>query len=292
MPWGRAFRGRQGPYYLLVLPVLVLLFCVNTFPLLYALWVGLTDYSLSAPDEWRFVGLRNLVNAFRDEMFRRALVVTLEFTAAAVAIEFVLGLAVALVLNGMRRAGNKLLPLVLLPMMMTPIIVGLLWRFMLNDRTGLVNYFLAVTGVGRRPFLAQPGTALAAIVAADVWQWTPFVVLMLYSGLQSLPAEPYEAAALDGASRWQTFRRITLPYLRNAIVICLLIRGMDAFREYDKIYTMTYGGPGSSTESATFYIYRQAFVLFNTGFAAVLSLLILVITVVAVKNLSRVLREA
>jgi multiple sugar transport system permease protein len=217
-------------------------------------------------------------------MFLNSLRVTAVFTVTAVGAEFVLGLLIAVILNRLRRMGHVLLPFLLLPMMTTPIIVGLLWRFMLNDRTGLVNYFLDAVGIGRFSFLAHPRLALGSIIVADVWQWTPFVILLLYSGLQALPAESYEAAEVDGASRLQMFRYITIPYLRNTILITLLIRGIDAFREYDKVYTMTYGGPGSSTETASFYIYRQAFVFFNTGLASALSLILLVVTIVVVQN--------
>lgn len=115
-------------------------------------------------------------------------------------------------------------------------------------------------------------------------QWTPFVILLLYSGLQALPKDPYEAAELDGATGFQKFWHITLPAMRNTMLICVLIRGMDAFREYDKVYTMTYGGPGSSTESASFYIYRQGFVFFNTGFSTALSLIMLVLTIIVVQT--------
>lgn len=169
-------------------------------------------------------------------------------------------------------------------MMITPIIVGLLWRFMLNDQTGLVNYFLAVIGIGRFAFLSNANSALMSIIVADLWQWTPFVILLLYSGLQALPKDPYEAAELDGASGFQKFWHITFPAMRNTMLICVLIRGMDAFREYDKVYTVTYGGPGSSTESASFYIYRQGFVFFNTGFSTALSLIMLVLTIVVVQT--------
>jgi multiple sugar transport system permease protein len=169
-------------------------------------------------------------------------------------------------------------------MMITPIIVGLLWRFMLNDQTGLVNYFLAGLGLGRFPFLSNANSALLSIIVADLWQWTPFVILLLYSGLQALPKDPYEAAELDGATGFQKFWYITLPAMRNTMLICILIRGMDAFREYDKVYTMTYGGPGSATESASFYIYRQGSVFFNTGFSTALSLIMLVLTIVVVQT--------
>ena len=146
-------------------------------------------------------------------------------------------------------------------MMITPIIVGLLWRFMLNDQTGLVNYFLASIRIGRFAFLSTADSALLAIIVADLWQWTPFVILLLYSGLQALPKEPYEAAELDGATELQKFWHITLPALRNTMVICVLIRAMDAFREYDKVYTMTCGGPGSRRKQRAFTFIARVCIL-------------------------------
>jgi multiple sugar transport system permease protein len=279
----RQSYGRKG-FHLLVLPSALILLLVNTFPLLYSLYISFTNYSLAAPEAIPFVGFNNFVQAFKDPMFLNSLLITVKFTLGSVLCEFSLGLLIAVLLNRLNKRANLVLGIFLLPMMITPIIVGLLWRFMLNDQTGLVNYFLVTIGIGRFAFLTTADSALLAIIVADLWQWTPFVILLLYSGLQALPKEPYEAAELDGATGFQKFRHITLPALRNTMVICILIRGMDAFREYDKVYTMTYGGPGSSTETASFYIYRQGFVFFNTGFSSALSLIMLVLTIIVVQT--------
>jgi multiple sugar transport system permease protein len=269
--------------YLLVLPATLILLLVNTFPLLYSCYISLTNYSLANPETNSFVGFNNFVQAFKDPMFLNSLLITVKFTLGSVFCEFSLGLLIAVLLNRL-KGGNLILGIFLLPMMITPIIVGLLWRFMLNEQTGLVNYFLARIGIERFSFLSTANSALVSIIVADLWQWTPFVILLLYSGLQALPKDPYEAAELDGATGFQKFRHITLPAMRNTMVICVLIRAMDAFREYDKVYTMTYGGPGSSTETASFYIYRQGFVFFNTGFSSALSLIMLVLTIIVVQT--------
>ncbi len=284
MPRATRQTYNSKAYYLLVLPATFILLLVNTFPLLYSCFISFTNYSLSDPDTYAFIGFNNFIQAVKDPMFLNSLLMTIKFTSGSVLVEFLLGLLIAVLLNRLTRHANLILGVFLLPMMITPIIVGLLWRFMLNDQTGLVNYFLANVGVGRFPFLSSANTALLSIMLADLWQWTPFVILLLYSGLQALPKDPYEAAALDGASGVQKFWHITLPAMRNTILICVLIRGMDAFREYDKIYTMTYGGPGSSTESASFYIYRQGFVFFNTGFSTALSLIMLALTIMVVQT--------
>jgi multiple sugar transport system permease protein len=178
-------------------------------------------------------------------------------------------------------------------MMLTPIIVGLMWRFMLNYDVGLVQYIISLLGMRRFPFLADRSTALLMVVFVDIWQWTPFIILMIYSSMQGIPLEPFEAARIDGASELQVIRYIILPSLRKASILCLLIRGMDAIREYDKIFTMTSGGPGNATETLSFYIYRQGFKLFNLGYAASASYILLIVTtVIAQILLNRLKKEA
>ncbi len=276
--------SRHGVFYLMALPAFLILVVINIFPLIYSLFVSLTSYSLTKPDVWRFVGLQNFIKAVGDPMVQNAFFNTTKYTLGATLSEFLVGLGLALLLNRLRRLNNLLLALFMLPMMLTPVIVGLQWRFLFNHSTGLVNYLLDALGLGRIPFLANSGWALPSLIIADIWQWTPFVLLLIYSGLQALPEEPYEAASIDGASEFQKFRYITLPSLQNTILIVLLIRGMDALREYDKVFTMTYGGPGSATETASFHIYLQGFKHFNTGYASAVSYLLLIVTVFIIQT--------
>jgi multiple sugar transport system permease protein len=162
---------------------------------------------------------------------------------------------------------------------------------MLNFDAGLVQYAISLVGLHRFPFLGNRSTALFTVIFVDVWQWTPFIILLIYSTMQGIPLEPFEAARIDGASEIQVIRYIILPSLRNAAVLCLLIRGMDAIREYDKIFTMTSGGPGNSTETLSFYIYRTGFILFNLGYAASASyILLIIVTILAQLLLSRLKR--
>lgn len=267
--------------YLLVLPTIVLFLLINIYPLIYSLWISFSNLSLARPfSPVEFVGLENFKQAFTDGMFLSSLVTTGIFVFGAVFLEFIFGLLLALALNEEEEFGRKLLSIFLLPMMLTPIIVGLLWRFMFNNDIGLVNYFISILGFNRIPFLATSKSALMSVIIVDVWQWTPFVLLFIYSGLQSLPKEFFEAARIDGANSMKIFWYITLPSLKNTIFITLLIRGMDAIREYDKIFTMTYGGPGTSTETVSFYIYRQGFKIFHTSYAAATSLILLVLVII------------
>ena len=267
-------------YYTLLIPAIALFLLINIYPLLYSVYVSLTNYSLSRPFiPIQFVFFDNFKRLFSDPLFLQAFGRTIAYVVIAVSIEFVLGLTIALLLNREGRFGRALLTFFLMPMMLTPIIIGLMWRFMYHFDTGLVNFFLTVISVDRFPFLAHRTIAFLAVITVDIWQWTPFVLLLIYSGLQSLPLEYFEAAKIDGASSSQVFRYITLPSLKNVIFICLLIRSMDAIREYDKVYTMTYGGPGTSTETISFYIFRQGFRLFDTSYASAASLVLLVVTV-------------
>lgn len=287
-------RGRYNKavyFYALILPALFILVAMNVYPLIYSLGVSFTEYDLSNfSAEPRGVWLENYGTLFRDALYLSSLVNTGLFVVGAVAVEFLFGLIVALLLYRFSRVGRVLLAIFLLPMMLTPIIVGIMWRLLLNYDVGLVNFFIELVGFHRFPLLANPSTALMAIILVDAWQWTPFMVLLLYSGLQSLPQEPLEAARIDGASSWQTFRFVTLPALRNTIAISVLIRSMDAIREYDKIYTMTYGGPGNATETVSFYIYRQGFKFFDMGYAAAGSYILLIITIISAQVLLARLR--
>lgn len=266
--------------FLLVVPTITLFLLVNIYPLIYSVWISFTNLSLSRPfDKVTFVGFENFFRAFSDGMFLSSLFCTGVFVFLSVLLEFLFGLLLALALNREGEAGRRLLSIFLLPMMLTPIIVGLLWRFMLNYDIGLVNFLISSIGLGRFPFLGVSGSALLSVIFVDAWQWTPFVLLFIYSGLQSLPIEFFEAAKIDGANSIKIFWYITLPSLKNTIFITLLIRGMDAIREYDKIFTMTYGGPGTSTETVSFYIYRQGFKIFNTSYASATSLILLIIVI-------------
>jgi multiple sugar transport system permease protein len=282
------FRGLSGfvnkktrYYYLLLVPSIVLFLLINIYPLLYSIFISFTSYSLSRPfDPVRFVQVENYRRLFTDPMFLQAFVRTFIYVTVAVSIEFLFGLLIALALNKEGTFGRILLTVFLMPIMLTPIIIGLMWRFMFNYDVGLVNYFLTIIGLDRFPFLAHNVISMFAVITVDVWQWTPYILLFIYSGLQSLPLEFFEAARIDGAASHQIFWYITLPSLKNTIFISLLIRGMDAIREYDKIFTMTYGGPGTHTETISFYIYRQGFKIFDTSYASAASLILLIVTIV------------
>jgi multiple sugar transport system permease protein len=283
---------RERHFYYLIIPTMVVLVLMNVYPLLYSLFISLTNFSLTNPSKAGFIGFRNYGHLFRDPFFYNALANTGKFVALSLVAEFFLGFFISLLLYYLRGLGRVFFTIFLLPMMLTPIIVGLMWRFMMNYDVGLVNYIVSLLGLPRFPFLANRSSALFAVILVDVWQWTPFIILLIYSSMQGIPLEPFEAARIDGASELQVIRFIILPSLRNAAFLCLLIRGMDAIREYDKIFTMTAGGPGNATETFSFYIYRQGFKLFDLGYAASASYILLIITTVLAQILLGRLRKA
>lgn len=231
----------------------------------------------------QFVGLGNYMTILIDDPnFYNSLRVTVIFVGAAVGIEFVLGFILALLINREFSGGRVISAFLVTPMMMTPVVAGLMWRMFYHPEFGVLNYVLHVFRVGDKPleWIADPNLALWSILIVDIWQWTPFVFLIMLSGLRALPKEPFESAVVDGASSWQMFRYITVPLLQPAIVVAVLIRCIDAFRIFDKVFVLTMGGPGSTTEVLSLYTYLTGFRYLSTGYAAALSYILLIIIVV------------
>jgi multiple sugar transport system permease protein len=258
---------------LLVLPAVAVLLALSIYPLVYSVTVSLQ----TTTGAWT---LANFTRLFSDGFFCTALAHTLIFTVVALFFEFTLGLALALLLNGQIRGRSIFRAGLLVPMMLPTVVVGVVWRLMLNPNFGAINGTLKRFGINTDSltWTASPRLALLSVIAVDVWQWTPFVFLVLLAGLQAIPQEPYEAALIDGSSRWQTFRHITLPLLKPAILIALLLRTMDLLRVFDQIFILTEGGPGFATETIALYIYRAAFRFFDFGYAAAMSFVLLLVT--------------
>jgi multiple sugar transport system permease protein len=270
-------------HYLIFLgPTLLILFAMLAFPTAYVLIVSFRDFQLTNPTAGNpFVGLENYRTLLSDPAFFGALWKSVLFTVASVALTFVLGMAIALLLNRRDLWGTGLTrTVILVPLILTPLVIGATYRFMLERDNGIINEILAVVGLERIPFLASSTWAMISVILVDAWQWTPFAVLVLLAGLESLPVEPFEAARMDGASRWGEFWYITLPLLAPVIAVVLLIRTMDAFREFDKIFIMTGGGPGTATQTLPIFLYRAGFQDFNMGFAAATGVIMLIIVTV------------
>jgi multiple sugar transport system permease protein len=262
--------------FLLIAPTIAVLLALSIYPLFYSIKISLQAESADGV-RWT---LQNFARLSADGFFLSALAHTFVYAAIALTVEFFLGLGLALLLNSQIRGRSLFRAMLLVPMMLPAVVVGVVWRLMLNPNFGAVNGSLKSFGVGTDAltWTASPKLAMASVVIADVWQWTPFMFLILLAGLQSIPQEPYEAALIDGSSAWQTFRHVTLPLLKPAILIALLLRTMDLLRVFDQIFILTEGGPGFATETVSLYIYRTAFRFSNFGYAAAMSFVLLIIT--------------
>ena len=265
--------------YLMLSGAVVILFALTIFPLLYSLALSFHKWSLMKPGPWRFVGLLNYWDILKNPVFWRVIQNTFVFTFSAVTLQFAIGLGLAHLFSRQLRGEGVLRSMLVLPMMIPPILIGLIWLFMYKKDFGIINNMLKLLSIEPITWLSKPSTAMWAIIIADVWQWTPFMFLLLLAGLRSLPEELYESARIDGASSWQIFQYVTLPLLKPIIAIAILIRFMDAFREFDKIFQLTGGGPGVATETISLFIYRNGFRYFNMGYASALSYLALIIII-------------
>jgi multiple sugar transport system permease protein len=246
--------ARAGRWFLL--PGLVFLFAIDLVPLIYSAWISFYEWWLLRPRNIRFVGLGNYLQLATDPEFGRAVVVTTLFTVGSVAVEFLVGLALALLFAQPIRFLRPLRVLLLLPLFIVPVVGATMWRVIFHPELGVLNYYLNLAGFGRPAWLGDPTLALVSITLVDAWRTIPFMFLVLYAGLEMLPTELYEAAAVDGASRWQSFRHVTVPLLTYIMLVALLIRGMDAFREFDIIFVLTGGGPGTATQTIQMLNYR------------------------------------
>jgi multiple sugar transport system permease protein len=256
--------ARAGRWFLL--PGLVFLFAIDLVPLIYSAWISFYEWWLLRPRNIRFVGLGNYLRLATDPEFGRAVVVTTLFTVGAVAVEFLAGLGLALLFAQPMRFLRPLRVLLLLPLFIVPVVGATMWRVIFHPELGVLNYYLNLAGFGRPAWLGDPTLALVSITLVDAWRTIPFMFLVLYAGLEMQPAELYEAAAVDGASRWQAFRHVTVPLLTYIMLVALLIRGMDAFREFDIIFVLTGGGPGTATQTIQMLNY-QVFGLGHMGLA-------------------------
>ncbi len=272
---------RSAPWVLLG-PAVVLLVFLTVFPFIYSLWLSFNEWNLAdRTATWTFVGLKNYITILtNDPFFTSAVKATFIFLAGAVTFEMILGVAIALLLSREFRGQGLVRPIVMLPLMTTPVAVGLIWRFMYNPDRGMVNYLLSLIGITGPDWLGRPQTAMPAVIFADIWEWTPFVALIVLAALQALPSEPYEAALIDGASSWQVFRYITVPLILPALLVAFLIRLMDAFKTFDLIYVLTLGGPGVTTQTMSLYTYKYGFKFFKMGYASALAYIMVFIMIV------------
>lgn len=264
-----------------LLPMIAMLVVFTIYPLFYNIWLSFHEY---APMRRRleYVGTENWVTLWADERFWGAMQITLIYFAVVLLIELVLGMAIALLLDTDGPGYGLLRAVLTLTLVIPPAITGMMFLLMQDAEFGVITYVLQSIGLITRetPILSTPSTALAGVMLADIWQWTPFMVLIFLAGLRSLPPEPYEAAVLDGASGWQIFRRITLPLMAKVIAVAVLIRGIDLFRVFDYVFVMTSGGPGTATYNLSLYAWQQTFSFIKWGYGATISLVMLAMILV------------
>jgi multiple sugar transport system permease protein len=271
---------------LFVLPAAITLLAITVFPLIYELRLAFMSWELTTSTPARFVGLQNFGKIlFHDQRFWNSMGVTMRLIVFGTSIQLVVGTGLALLLNRLRRSRTILVSLFLIPVLIAPVVAGFQFRMIYHDQFGPLNYIIELVTGGRwggLAWIADPKVALFAVMFTDIWQWTPFLMLIVLAGLQSISPEMYEAAEVDGASRRQTFGWVTLPLILPVIVIGILIRAMDSFKLFDIIYLVTGGGPGDVTETISFYTYLQGFKFFSVGYTSAMAFLqLLVITIIA-----------
>ena len=278
----RSQEQRTGLY--LILPALLLLLLVFAYPIGRSLWLGFFAQNLGTELKPVFVGFSNYVRIFGDGHFWQTFGITVRFTVLSVLLEVIFGMGVALVLNQTFRGRNVVRAIALLPWALPTALIALGWTWIFNDQYGIANDILLrlnLVQVGIN-WLGEPFTATLALIVADVWKTTPFVSILLLAGLQTIPADLYEAHSLEGASPWQSFWTITLPLLVPQIVVATLFRFAQAFGIFDLVQVMTGGGPGGSTEVVALYIYANAMRYLDFGYASALIVVTFLLLVIAI----------
>jgi multiple sugar transport system permease protein len=290
----RKFGEQERFSLLLIFPAALLMLLFQVVPIVIGANASFRDWNLSNPKK-TWLGLSHYVEVATDPAFLQVVLPnTFLFMALTVAGALAIGLALALLLNRGFRGQKLVQTVLLLPLMVAPVIAAIMLRWMFNDQFGIVNVVLEAIGLEGQPWMAQRWSAFGVILLTDMWLWTPWFTLLLLAGLQSLPREPFEAAAIDGTSSWRVFRYLTLPMLRPVILVCIVIRSIDAFRTFDIVWTLTGGGPARSTELFSLYAYVHAFLNldFGRGSAAAIigAIIILVVGLGLYRLLDRVMR--
>jgi multiple sugar transport system permease protein len=284
-PSGRRISDRQI-MLAFILPTMILLICMNLFPLIYSLFLSFTEYSVisNTPPVW--VGLDNYVRILNDRDFWHNFATTGTFALLSVTLETAVGFGLALLLRSKFRGSGIITTLILVPMMLSPIVVATFWKLIFNPSYGIFNYLIGFTDYRVAPeWLGESGLAMWAIVIVDTWMWSPFVMLLCLAGLSAIPDYLYEAASIDRASSWFQFRRITLPQVMPMLLIAVLFRTIEAFKQFDLVMGLTGGGPGNATETVSVQLYQLAFQgQFNTGMSSALAYIVLIV-IIAISNL-------
>jgi multiple sugar transport system permease protein len=280
MRHARLAGGERRFALALFLPALAVLVLATTFPLVYLVWISLWRLDLAMPALSGFAGLANYAKMGADPRFWSSLELTVVYTATTVVLQVLVGLGLALLVLQIPRGQGALRVAAILPIVLAPVVVGLFWRtLVLAPDFGVVDFVTRALGLGSHNWLGDPQLALVSVIAIHTWQWTPFAFLVILASLAALPPDVYEAARIDRAGAWQRFRHITLPLIRPAIVIVVILRMMVALSAFAAIYAATGGGPGTATEILNLYAYRASFSELSLGYGSAMAVVLLAITV-------------
>lgn len=277
--------------YIFTVPTIIFVLGMVLFPIIYTFALSFHSWRMSANIPWEFVGLKNYTTLFSDSRFLDSVWRTFLFSAIALVFEVVLGIAIALFLNRTFFGKNMVKTAFLLPMVATPVAIGMVWKLIYEPNIGILNTVIRDMGGPKIDWLGNSDIALYSLIVVDIWQWTPFVMLIILAGLTSIPTDPYESAMIDGANRWQIITKITLPLLRPTIYTAVLLRLIDVLKTFDIIYSMTQGGPGYATETMNILSFRQAFEFMQFGQSGatliVFFVIVMLIAAITIKLKSR-----
>ena len=287
MPAGhRSGLSDRAVAWLFVAPTIALLLAINIFPLLWNIYLSFTNYKANAPHRpLRWLGLRNYERVLSNEDIWSSMQVTAHFVFWSILLQVLLGFSLAWLLNRRFRGSAFWTTVIVIPMMLSPAVVGVFWSYLFQPQAGIFNYIVNFFhDFGKFTMIGDPGLAPWAIVLVDTWMWTPFVMLICLAGLRAIPEYLYEAAEVDGASSWRQFWTITVPLVLPFLMLAVLFRAIENFKMFDMVVELTSGGPGSATELASIYLKREAFEKWRTGYSAALAV-ILFVTVFGVANI-------
>ena len=273
------------------LPAVVFIIVMMLFPVLYTFFMSFTNWNLTSGMPLSFVFLRSYKRVLQEPRFIKALGRTFSFTALAISVETVFGMVIALILNREFKAKGFTKLIMLLPLVSTPVAIGIAWNLFYDPTIGLMNFMLAQLGLPKLAWTGSASTVIPSLALVDIWQWTPMIALIMLSGLASLSNEPYESARVDGATEWQIFWRITLPMVMPTLLTAIILRTIDALKTFDIIYAMTGGGPGYASDTLNIMAFKYSFEYFRMGQASVV-LIILFLLVLAMSLLIVRLRKS
>lgn len=271
---------------ILIAPALFFFVAITIFPLVFNIFMSLCQWKLGGTPT--IIGLKNYDYAFHKADFWRTMLNTVIITVASVAIEYILGMVLAYNINKLIRGKKLIRIMMLIPMLMAPVVIGFMWKQLFNELYGPLNHFLSILHLPGITWISKTGYSLVSVILVDVWEWTPFVTIILLAGFQSLPKEPIESARVDGATEWEIFRDIIFKMMLPASSVAIVLRSIETFKIFDTIYIITAGGPGISSMSASMYAYQVGLRNFNVGKAAALCVIMLIFVLLISQVIQRV----